>query len=748
MADRARRSLLDRITPAPIRRRIYRDAITDVAKAIGGLPAMPSIKGPGTVVDLAGTARALTQVAAPVWGATPEDIQAALAEQGMEFAPPFSPGRPLNPYYGYSAPPRIRDYPVGENITTRPRWNRISFDTLRGIIDSYDVAKIAIRHLIRDVTSLDVLYQPMPGVTDEVDDDIEAAQSFLKKPDGQLTLSTWLSKWLNDVLRYDAGPIYKRRNERGDLIGLDVIDGTTIAPLIDYFGRRPEPDAPAFLQWIQGLPWDWLTTDDVIYMPLNPVSDSSYGMAPIEDVLLTANTDIRFQWYFLQFFTEGTIPEGIMHAPPDQSDPTQVEQWQEVWDAFLEGDQAMKHKVRWVPHGADWTPTKTDKFDETFPMYLMRRTVAAFGVTPNDLGFTESVNRATGDTQVDVQFRVGTAPILGYVEDVLNSVLQDDLGLKVQIQFDDGQEKEDRYIEAQAHQVYVTIGAESPEEVRRDVLGLPVSPDEMTPRFILSRTGPVPLKSIIEIAGDVDEKTGSPKGVEQVELGAGITPRPTSALHNPGETDQLLAAQRAAEAAGEQTPPPGGPPVGAPVAGVPGIGAPTGDAAEKVLALSDATLAKAAALVGAGATWDQALEWVEHAEELADRITAHALAKDGETAGIDTSTGITGADLVRGGDDDSVIDVPSLEIDSSIDPDTAKMLRQWRDNSRKRVAKGWQPRWFTGLDPDTAIPVWRRLRKARTREQVDDAFAKAVDPGKGPARPTRRARTGTPSLTR
>src|SRR5665213_3295671 len=118
--------------------------------------------------------------------------------------------------------------------------------------------------------------------------------------------------WMMDKQRYDAGALYRERNRAGKLISLKVIDGTTLAPMRDYFGEIPDPPAPAYQQFIQGIPWDWLTSDDIIYEPMWPVPESPYGVAPIETVLINANTDMRLQLFFLQFFTEGAVSEMLL----------------------------------------------------------------------------------------------------------------------------------------------------------------------------------------------------------------------------------------------------------------------------------------------------------------------------------------------------------------------------------------------------------------------------------------------------
>ena len=462
-------------------------------------------------------ARAQVVKAGPVTPApmgTPSDVQDALEAQGMTSTTPFSPGTPLRPYIGISVPPRVMDYPVGVNIAVRTRqsWNLMSFDTIKALIDGYDVARMCINHKIDELRSMEPMFVPADGYAGaHVDEACDTARAAMEFPDRELPFDGWLNKLMENALRYDTPCLYRRRNLSGEVIGLDVVDGTTIYPYIDERGRKPRPPAPAYYQLIHGTVWDHFTTNDLIYQPFRPQSNHPYGLAPMESLLLTANTDIRFQWHFMQMFTDGSIPGGFVEVPPDISSPDQVAEWQDYWDAMVLGDQAKMHQLLAVPNGTKVTGTKPDAFDSSFPEYLMARTCAAYGVVPQDLGLVKDVNRANGETQVDIQFRVNTLPWVRWVEGIVSRYLRYDLGLPVKMQLDTGRDKEDRLAEAQAWQIYVQTGFASADEARQELLGMEIDSERPVPRFILDpRTGPIPLANIEAIAGQIDPETAAP----------------------------------------------------------------------------------------------------------------------------------------------------------------------------------------------------------------------------------------------
>ncbi|MFJ9771224.1 phage portal protein [Kitasatospora sp. NPDC101157] len=603
----------------------------------------------------------------------PAQIEAAEQAAQMTSQTPFAPGTPQMPFDGYSRQPRSRDFQTGVNIAARPRLHeRVSFHTLRGLIESYDVAQACIWHRIDSIRALDWSLTPAPGFHGDAEAAIAKGMAVLAKPDRQTPFANWLATWLYDVLAYDAGTLYRLRNRRGDAIGLRVVDGTTIAPLLDYWGNIPEPPAEGYVQYVQGLPWNWLTRNDLIYQPFRPRANSPYGTAPLETVLLNANTDLRFQAHFLARFTEGNVPEAFASAPETWT-PDQIEEWQSVWDAMMLGDQAAKHQIKWMPGGSGITWSNEKDFSDTFSLFLMRKTCAAYHVVPSDLGFTETVNLSSSESQGDVQHRVGDLPLIAYIQSVLSGFLQDDLGLPIAFSFDTGQEKEDRLQLAQTWQVYIETGMASADEAREALLGLPADPTRPTPRFFSTpRVGPIPLLAIDGIAGKVDPETYGP-AKDQPVLAQPYVP-PPGTVPAPGTTDQ--AASAAAE---------------------------------------DAYQAQYNELV--------------HASDVAKDAEAGGAVTEppGPTAGISSATGITGYDLVRPIDDEEEEDDRAQLAKQE--------LRAFHRFARTRRRDGhWRNFTFQHLDPSQARRLNQTgrlaVRKAAGEVAVAGLAVQAVDTGR------------------
>ena|GEM_PF-5011615 len=276
--------------------------------------------------------------------------------------------------------------------------------------------------------------------------------------------------------------LYVRRN------GKPAWCGNTVAPLIDDRGAQPHWPAPAYTQWAWGMPYAWMTDRDVIYQPHRPRPESRYGLPPLEWTQLLSNTDIRLQWYFLSYFTEGEVPEVFINAPPDVQDPKQVKALQDAYSAVMSGARAAHHKVKWIPPGASVHLAGKGTFDVAFSNLLNSKACAAFKVQPQEVGFTQNVNKSTGQVQSDVQYRRSVKPTVQYFQGIWNRILREDFGMPyARFRYLGIEEEEDQLVLAQTRAIYMANAVLSPDEVRAE-LGYDIDPDAPVGRMVVGRT--------------------------------------------------------------------------------------------------------------------------------------------------------------------------------------------------------------------------------------------------------------------
>ena len=100
-------------------------------------------------------------------------------------------------------------------------------------------------------------------------------------------------------------------------IALDVIDGSTIKPLIGEDGRSPEPPDPAYQQILQGVPAADFSAEELLYLPRNVRSHRLYGMSPVEQIALTVNIALRRDAATLDYYRAAPSPDAFATLPKE-----------------------------------------------------------------------------------------------------------------------------------------------------------------------------------------------------------------------------------------------------------------------------------------------------------------------------------------------------------------------------------------------------------------------------------------------
>jgi len=333
----------------------------------------------------------------------------------------------LNPSY-------LGNYPEGSKRKIYPLG--VDFGVLRDFATFYPIARACIEFRKSQITQLawNVVPKELTKKTIEDKKNIERSQEmmkFFKHPTGkrESSFSDWLKQILEDLMVIDAVAIYKKRNRGGDIIGYLPIDGSTIEIYLEQDGTLPDPPEPAYLQKVNGQEINKLTKDELIYMMMNPRTYSPFGISPVENLIVTITTALKLQAYNLAVMTDGNVPDGFVELPKDiASSRDQVKEWQDAWDAMLSGDPRFQHKLKFLPGGMKYTPTRTadDMSFERFEKWLLQNTCAVFQVAPSDIGFTFETNRSTSETAYEVGKERGMFPLALWVKEMMDEIIQED----------------------------------------------------------------------------------------------------------------------------------------------------------------------------------------------------------------------------------------------------------------------------------------------------------------------------------
>ncbi len=421
----------------------------------------------------------------------------------------FGPLNPIAPVAPPDVAGRRFDFVPGYNLVTRPRaYEPIGFGELRGFADAYDMLRLVIEtrkdQMERQSWAIRPIDPKYRRKSAKVDSDmqarIDAISDFWRKPDRTTPWKTWVRSLLEDMFVIDAATLYCQRTRGGKLFALPQLDGATIKPVIDDWGRTPVPYKgqdgamvfpPAYQQVLKGFPAVDYSTRDIIYRPRNVRPHKVYGYSPVQQILLTVQIALRRQMWQLDYFTEGSIPDAFLGVP-DSWTPDQIKQYQEYMDTLLSGDMAQRRRLRIVPGvKAQVTQTKEPEHKDDFDEWLARIICFAFSIPPT--WAVKMMNRASGEKQSDQSEEEGLEPTKEWVKDLVDGIIVDefnspDLEIAWVEETDIDPAKNETVLEGR-----LKVGGITLNEFR-DNLGLdPYTDDAANKPMVLTPNGYVPI---------------------------------------------------------------------------------------------------------------------------------------------------------------------------------------------------------------------------------------------------------------
>lgn len=438
---------------------------------------MPTIPAGVSPIDLTPRAYALARLADRFLGTNLGALQSRAFGPGVPLAPTVAP-------IEQQSGPRQFQYPVAVNTVTSPRREYpglTPFGQLRALAAIYDVAGIAIATRIEELCGLSWSIVAKDKKQQAAEQGTcDALMTWFERPDRVNEFPAWLSMALYDLFVLDAMTIYPKPSQGGGLWGLEVIDGATIKPLLDIRGQTA-----AYQQILYGMPWSnyeragadmddddfpHFSPEQLYYRPRWTRSFTPYGFPPSEWIIIRVNTALRKQTFDLAHFTDGNIPAALAAPPEGLLNPEQVAQFEEWFNATLEGDDRARVRIKFLPWAAKIEKltelTEGGRYETTLDDWMMKITCAAYGVTPAEIGFTEDVNKSSGDSQENVNERRGLRPLAKWIKALFDRAIQEGHGqrqLEWQWQFG---ESEDRKTDSEIHASDIDRGVISASESR------------------------------------------------------------------------------------------------------------------------------------------------------------------------------------------------------------------------------------------------------------------------------------------
>jgi hypothetical protein len=442
-----------------------------VAEEISKSPTLPA----GAV------AMTETQMRQPLIGSQTSFGQSAALERDPNSGNvPFAPGIPIipgaiNPPRADGRPdPRRYEYQTAQNINiTATRLT--PFATLRASADQIDIIRRCVEVTKAKILGIDWDFVLAEDASEKLvtelggtrvraqqearnryTEDIDRARQFWETPDKSNGYSfyDWLNVALEDILVLDAWAVWPQQTVGGELYGLQILDGSTIKPLIDDRGMRPEPPFSAFQQILFGFPRSEFsaptetedtdgdfTSDELSYMVRNRRTWTVYGFGPVERSLPLADIYLRRQQWIRAEYTDGVTPELMMQTDANfGNNPDLLRAYENIFNNDLAGQTEQRKRVRLLPMGM--TPIQFDgygeKFKDTLDDYLVNSICGHFGVLPSEIGFAPKgglggAGFQAGEAQSsDV---LGVFPLIQWLEKMITQLSYNYLGLPRELEF-------------------------------------------------------------------------------------------------------------------------------------------------------------------------------------------------------------------------------------------------------------------------------------------------------------------------
>ncbi len=255
---------------------------------------------------------------------------------------------------------------------------------------------------------------------------LEEIQWEVTRPDRYNAWPVWLSRFMYNVIVYDAGCVYRIRDRDRRIVGGRVIDGSTIFCVVDERGESPAPPAPAYSQIIWGTPRQWYNTYQLWYRPRQMRPNAPYGITATEDALSAVQFLDEFWRWWLAEYQQGNMPRAWF-KPGQGVTPEKAEEWTRAFNARTGGNYDERARAQAMPSGWEVFEVKDREWRGAEYESARNQVAMMMGIHPSELGQAPGSSGLGGkgyqEKGEQAQARIGPGPDKEYVEGLFNDIL-------------------------------------------------------------------------------------------------------------------------------------------------------------------------------------------------------------------------------------------------------------------------------------------------------------------------------------
>lgn len=371
--------------------------------------------------------------------------------------------------------------------------------------------EMCITTIVDETSSVPWVIAVKEGIepTPEHDKQIAHVKSFYDNPNtNKESFDEIRRKYIRDILEVDSGVLIKMFNMKEEMVEIMARDGTTFTKNPDIYGRIVDRDDiiidPNISQtakemrlmepgWITAadarekaayFQYGWITgarpvpfgKKELVWFERNPGTDSIYGRSPVEILMNTIQTLIYAIEHNLEYFSDNSIPKGIIGL--DGADSESIKAFKVQWEEQQKTkDSAGNWKKRFhkipivgkspVFTRLQFTNAELELIDSQ--KWWAKMVWACFGVTATELGYTEDAKGLANQiVQSNIFRKRAINPILRIEEykhnhEILSEFEYPDIEFKF-LMFDVEEETK----KAKLYKTQLEAGYRTPNEIRQD----------------------------------------------------------------------------------------------------------------------------------------------------------------------------------------------------------------------------------------------------------------------------------------
>ena len=306
----------------------------------------------------------------------------------------------------------------------------------------------------------------------------ELITACLSQPNAADSFRSMVEQVIEDALVTGAGVLEQQLS--GDAarpIWLWPVDATTVRPVLNWDGK------PSSIRYIQSSGYAGgsimsdidakrLEAQEIVYMRMNPSSDTPYGYGPLEVAYMSVQRQLGASEYAANLASNAQ-PQNLLYAG-EVATQEELLAFRAYWRNEVEGQgqtPILAGKVK--PEVLKLHPGGDEALYLKYQGFLIREIATAFGISPQNLGIEADVNRNTSEVAEDRDWDSAIKPMAHLIQShITRDVLHGRLALPYLAFRFVGLDREDEKATADIYATYYTNNAVTPNE-QRERIGMP-----------------------------------------------------------------------------------------------------------------------------------------------------------------------------------------------------------------------------------------------------------------------------------